>query len=150
MQYPFYSQNDPRWANVRFSNAWIRIGDYGCLITALASMATWMGDKITPDEFAKKCRYTDKGLLYWTSIPAPLQFKYRYYKYDENLAKDTLLNSKYDVVVLEVQWGRQRHWIGLVGWNKEPIIHDPWDGKKKVLSKCPFSGVTGVAILTKR
>jgi hypothetical protein len=151
MRYPFYSQNDPKWANVRFSVSRLRMGDYGCLITTLASMATWMGVKMTPNEVAGKCQYTADGLLYWNSVPAPLKFKRRYFnQYDKSLAKHTLLNTKWDVVLLEVQWGRQKHWVGLVGWGRNgEVIHNPWDGKKKALSKCPFSGVTGMAILTK-
>jgi hypothetical protein len=109
-----------------------------------------MGVKMTPDEMAGKCEYTAGGLLIWNSVPAPLKFKRRYYSYEKNLAKNTLLNTKWDVVALEVQWGRQKHWVGLIDWNwRGEIIHDPWDGKKKALKDCPFSGVTGMAILTK-
>ena len=153
--YPYYSQNDRRWANARFSDARLRIGDYGCLLTAVASAGTWMMKKmkrqgeLTPDEVANdSSRFTPSGLLIWSRLPGPTKFVRRYYSYNKAKALE-ILKSDWNVCFLQVQWGRQSHWVTVVGWrNGEPVIHDPWDGKRKSLKSAPFSAVTGMAEIT--
>ena len=144
--YIYYSQRDPRWAKTTFSPAKLTIGAKGCTITVASSMATWAGKKFTPDEMAKECKFTPNGLLLWRSLP--VKFVWRYYRYLPTKAKEILLSAK-GMCMIEVLWGRDRHWIGLVGWDRRgEIIHDPYDGKKKSLRNCPFRP-TGFTELSK-
>lgn len=148
--YPYFSQRDRRWRiKPRFSDAKLTIGNYGCLITAVAALRSWYGEYTTPGNMSHKLRYTKNGLLYWTSIPAPMKFVYRYYYFNSNKAY-SILKSRDNACILEVQWGKQKHWVVLVGWRKnEPIIHDTWDGKRKRWSKTQFSRITGMAEVTR-
>jgi len=154
--YTYYSQNDAKWSDVRFSPAKIRIADYGCAITACAAVGQWlfseMGkkDTITPKDVAEKSKFTADWMLIWSSLPAPLKFVNRYYKYDKARAYE-ILRSHWNACLLEVQWGRQKHWVVLMGFGNDgmPIVHDTWDGKRKEWKKTPFSAITGMAELTK-
>lgn len=48
----YYSQFDPRWANVPIGNSTSLIGRFGCLVTSVAMVYTYFGQPTTPDVIA--------------------------------------------------------------------------------------------------
>lgn len=136
--YPYYSQRDPRWASHTFSTAKLKIGEYGCTLTVLSAMSTWAGKEITPDKMADSCKFLQDGRILWNSIPSPLKFVWRYYQDDARKAKEILFSPN-GMCLIQVQWGSQQHWLGLVGWDRNgAIVHDPWFGAKVSLKARPY------------
>jgi hypothetical protein len=147
------SQRDKKWAAVKMGKSNSTIGDYGCLITDLSGLSAWYGKHLRPDELAKKLSFTENGLLLWNSIDAVLPFKfvYRYYQRDDAIIKKALF-SKNDAVILEVQWGKSKHWVTAVGWSliRGYRVADPWIGEYIDLKKSQFPTITGFAVVTRK
>ena len=61
----FYTQDDPRWANTNIGISSLTMSNYGCAITSVAMIFSYLGTNITPGQLAKEPIYTRGGLIYW-------------------------------------------------------------------------------------
>lgn len=129
-----YSQNDPRWKDIKLGTSNVTIGGYGCTITCLSMLAN-----LTPDVVNAKMTmsggYAQGNLVDWTKIKGiipGLELEWRGYTYDNNAVKSAI--SRFGGCLIEVNAapiGGTRHWVVYVGNQK---LWDPWDGKEKPTS----------------
>lgn len=61
----FYTQDDPRWANINIGISSLTMSNYGCAITSVSMIFSYHGTNITPGQLAKEPIYTRGGLIYW-------------------------------------------------------------------------------------
>lgn len=127
------SQRDPRWANIKLGTSNTTIGDFGCTITAIASI---LGT--TPDVVNERMKavngFASGNLVIWAKIAEafPGTQVHRVWSYNnEDVAKNV------PNVIVEVDGapiGGARHWLRYLGNQK---AMDPWDGKTKTTSSYP-------------
>lgn len=67
----YYSQEDPQYKNVLLGNGpWPNtVGNYGCLITSFAMLATYYGHSVTPADIAHNTGIFNDGYLTVTTPP---------------------------------------------------------------------------------
>jgi hypothetical protein len=143
---PTFSQRDPRWRAKKLGNSNLTIGGYGCLLTSLSALISYVtGTEHTPDKVnddLKKAKAFTGALLIWSRVPiAYPQLKWinRAYNYS-NLAVWTTINLRKVPVCVEVNGakiGAPRHWVLFVGDKK---MLDPWVGKIENTTKYPLTG----------
>lgn len=61
----YYSQRDPKWADVKIGISGLTMKSYGCAISSVAMVFTVHDDDITPIKLVKKPIYTSGGLIVW-------------------------------------------------------------------------------------
>jgi len=146
------SQKDSRWKWDLIGKSYLSIGGWGCLITSLSMLSDWYGEWKTPKWMAKNLNFTTGGCLYWTSLNGkmPFNFVYRYYKRDDSKIK-SILYSKDNACVLEVPYGKYKHWVALIGFDSKKgyKIADPIDGKIRYLFD-KYSAITGFAEIARK
>lgn len=146
----FLEQDDPRWDNVTIGNTPYTVGDWGCLITSLSMLSYWYKDYKDPAWIAKNLRYTSNGSLYWTSMNGklPMNFVRRYYV--RNITKIvSILKSKDNACVIEVPYGKWKHWLAVVGFEANAIVAaDPIDGTR-CYPESKYGKITGFAEVTR-
>jgi hypothetical protein len=158
----YYSQRDPRWANVKIGTTNLRLGDWGCLISDVCTLLSWAGITITPAQLARYPGLFNKnGELIWANLPAATKGKIKLTRRlggktaagrivwvrDDKAIKTSILNSPNTVVIVQVNNGK--HWVaglGVTPDGKDYWIADPIDGKRKQLSKA-YPNITGSAHL---
>lgn len=147
----FHSQNDPRWKNVTIGKSKSTLGQFGCTLDCLSDASSYFGEETTPDILAKKLSFLVDKVI-WSSIGKffkTFQFKWRFYKYDQNLIDDALLKNKNTVVLLNVNGGK--HWVFALG--KVPLLgyrcSDPYTFPAKTKYFSPASVVGGAILIRK-
>lgn len=143
---PTFSQRDPRWRAKNLGFSTLKIGGYGCTLTALSALLTNVtGTQHTPDkvnEDLKKVKAFSGALLIWSRVPlAYPQLKWikRAYNYNNADVAWNIYVRKMPVMV-EVNGakiGASRHWVLFIGSGK---MLDPWTGTIESTSKYPLTG----------
>ena len=140
-------QVDGRWSNFTLGKTNYSIGRWGCTVTSICMLQSRMNKEtaLYPDEAAEKWKFTDDGLLYWSSDFGSLDFVGRYSDIpDKETLKEWMTKEK--GIILEVNY---THWVvGYYnGWFGLYCI-DPLDGKKKLLKN--HYEITGYALFNKK
>ena len=124
------NQRDKRWKDDYMGNSNATIGDYGCLITGIASHSHWSCACLTPDKLAKNLKFTADGRLFWGSIDEyedlGMKFVKRFYYYDKSKIIK-ILSSEKGLCLVEVPFGSGRHWMPAVNYNGDVKCYDPWN-----------------------
>lgn len=149
-----YSQNDPKWSGhlLGFSKV-DKIGPYGCMVTAMANVASAQGKQMTPQQVNDALKahglFVQLDLVagyYSLGVITP----HSHFVESKRWAPVTVAPPKYfDVrasvdneIIIEIdahpeEAGVQSHFcrvIGLANGTKDLEIVDSWDGKRKLLS----------------
>lgn len=118
----FYSQNDPRWKDIKFKDcAKSTIGQNGCLIASLcnARKKFYPNEEYTPLQASKDWKFvvgadSEKHWLVWTTDFPGFKFltRVRQFTQDDLKKIKTLIQSPEYAVVIEVETkSGGRHWI---------------------------------------
>jgi len=147
-----FSQNNPKWKYVRMGKSNLTLGNYGCVTSSVATLGTWFGDKLTPEDYANnKSLYTSGGLILWKqieNISKNIKFLYRYYSFNKQLIDKYLLDDPKTAVLLNVDRGY--HWVSALdkasGGYK---CSDPYKfpAKDRVYK---YSEISGFSVLQKK
>ena len=141
-----FSQRDPKWANKKLGFSNLTIGNYGCTLTCLSSLIsyvyqeTYKPDKV--NELLKNANAYVGALVLWSRIPLAfnkVKFIKRVYSYN-NLETSYYVYVRKMPVLVEVnaaKIGAPRHWVLFLGNQK---CLDPWDGTIKSTSTYPLTG----------
>lgn len=116
----FFSQNDPLWKRELLGPSKCTCGQFGCTTCCIAMGGSYFGEDILPFYLCHRLTYTKDGLIIWQSIAKVfkrMQFRWRFYKFDEALITEGLKNPN-KVVLLNVDRGY--HWVFLL--NKIPLL----------------------------
>lgn len=131
MQPVLFSQNDPRWKDIKVGTSNLTIGEIGCVITCIGMKYGLTPDKVNellnnvPDGFVQS------NLVNWTKLPVALpgsEFVYKYSYYDNEIVRQ---NLPCIVEVDATPIGGTTHWVLYVG---NQILYDPFDGQAKSTS----------------
>jgi hypothetical protein len=144
-----YSQNDPVWKNFKIGDSSLSVGDYGCLISCIATLSSYFGENKTPGELCRiKKLFTPSGLVIWKKIDEvykTMRFLYRYYQFNERVADDALLKDPNKCIIFQVD--NKKHWVSALkkvygGY----VCHNPWSypASNKTYK---FREITGMAAL---
>ena len=136
--YPFLSQTDERWKDLKLGNTNSTIGKFGCALTCLAMLALYFGKDTNPaklNEELKKTDGYDKDLIKWFSITRIyLDIKYKGSVTCEKVAAPIKEIDKnlpcIAVVDASSKQGLQKHFIVL--WAKrgdDYLMSDPLEKK---------------------
>lgn len=126
-----YGQRDARWANDKMGGGGL-LKDYGCTVTCLSSLLSYLDYLCTPGFLNKKDIYWNKtNLVDWNKVArvSGKKFVKRVSPYN-NWDVWTTINIKRTPVLVEVMAdpiGNKggRHWVLFVGSQK---CIDPWSG----------------------
>lgn len=134
-----YCQRDPRWASLKMGDSQSTIGEYGCLITSLASLAAYTGHPCTPGDFAGHTDWFDSiGDFIFSKMDIPT-LKFIKEEYGPNIAnvKAALASSK-QFVILEVSNPTLTKTHFMWAWNRTLFgdykVADPWSGREVLAS----------------
>lgn len=148
---PFWSQRDPRWVNDRLGNhATLTIGQWGCMMTCNAMIASYKGHTITPQQFNNTLRNQD---LYYQGYLTPwnaASLLFPAIKYDGRYQAGPDLIQRIDAslqrgipVMVNVDITPQnaynsnmdQHWVVVVSrYNNDYLINDPYRQESGVIS----------------
>ncbi|HNA25147.1 MAG TPA: hypothetical protein PLI01_00300 [Nitrospira sp.] len=151
----YYRQNDPLWANVTIGKTKLPLWRWGCTITALCTLLSSRGYKITPGEMAKlPGLYNDQGEMIWANLPKATKgmvkaCEGRIYGRNDAKIRTSILGGPTLVAMLQVEIKKDKHWLAAIGvlpGGEDYWVSDPLDGKRKQLSKA-YPGITGSAHL---
>lgn len=141
-----YSQRDTRWRDKCLGFSKLKIGSYGCTITALASFISHVyNERFTPEDInnrLKAVKAFSGALIIWYRVPIAFpKFKYIKRAYNYNNAEVAwYVYLKKTPVMVEVNAasiGAPRHWVLYLGSGK---MIDPWYGRIDSTSKYPPTG----------
>jgi hypothetical protein len=142
-----FSQRDPKWRNNKMGKSGLRIHDYGCTITILASLLCSVGYRETPKTVNRKLTahrgyYKSTALLLWNAVPRiwpKTKFVRRAYNYNNPVVAWYVYIKKMPVMVQvsAAKIGAYRHWVLFIGSRK---MMDPWTGKIVSTSTYPATG----------
>lgn len=119
IEVPYYSQQDSRWASVSLGNSGVSIGDYGCLITSFAMVASFFGLGKTPLNINNESTFTGDGsFLSFNGNMGNLQ-NYRYRVGINYSEIDSQLSRGNPVIVGVHMSSYLDHWIVLTGGNQQ-------------------------------
>jgi hypothetical protein len=154
----YYSQNDLRWKYIKMGYSNLTLGNYGCLTSALCTLASWFGENLTPKVCAKTLFLYTKpvngkggGLIIWKQLEnlfQKIKFLYRYYSFNESIIDEYLIKNPNTAVVLQVDRGY--HWVAALNKNKTGYFcSNPWNypARKRTYKK---EEITGFAVLIKK
>ena len=141
-----FSQRDLKWAKKYLGFSKLTIGNYGCTLTCLASLVSYVyQETYTPDRVNNMLKNVNGfvgALVLWSKIPVAfgkLKFIKRVYAYN-NLETSLYVYGRKMPVLVEVnaaRIGAARHWVLFLGSQKEM---DPWDGVIKPTATYPMTG----------
>ena len=151
----YFSQNDPRWRNIKIGQSNVTLGQKGCTIDCIADAASWFRSEefgATPDVLARKLSFTQDGRIIWSSIGEyfeSFKFEWRFYSYEEARILEALKNPN-KVVLFNINGGA--HWVfGLskVPFTKSYRVSDPfpYPASKRFISA---SNIVGGAVLVRK
>jgi len=133
-----YCQRDNRWGGKTIGNSKSLIKDYGCTISAIASLSSWYGCDHDPAWMAKNLRFLN-DLILWQSINEKLCFKWKWraYGYQEKRILDSI-KGETTSCILQVY---SRHWVvGIKKIGNYYWVGDPFDGRRKFIHKKYITG----------
>ncbi len=150
MAFQKYSQNDPKWKQIKMGISNCTLGRYGCTTSSVATLGTWFGDTLTPKDYAlNKNLYTKDGLILWKqiqNISKKIKFLWRYYRFNETII-DNYLNDPDTAITLNVDRGY--HWVSaLKKVSGGYLCSDPYP-YPAVNRKYGFDEIKGFAVLEK-
>jgi hypothetical protein len=138
---PILGQRDPRWCNIPLGWGDGSIGNYGCLLTSLTSLAGRYNVAEANNLFKANDVFA-YNLVLWANVPKAfksLEFVYRYYYYDNAKVADYVYNKKIPVVVevdaAPIGSPRSSHFVLFLGDQK---CLDPWVGQLRSTSDFPL------------
>lgn len=130
------NQRDPRWANAPLGHTPYKIGKYGCLVTCISMLSSYFQPFMDPTHLAKILRFTDSGLLIWSSVHfAGFEFYRREYCRNNARIKEHLHDPKLAVVL---QVSGNSHWVVASGFSwltRLFKIVDPWLGDRATMAR---------------
>lgn len=110
---PYFSQTDPRWANVKIGSSGKTIGKIGCVTTGIAMMESFRNENtIYPDAMSKKLSYDGNGNVYW---PGDYSVGFWNENYLETIYS-RLREGKPVLVGAKTSYGNQ-HWVVVTGYS---------------------------------
>ena len=139
---PILSQRDPRWGEQYLGTSWVKVKDFGCVITSITALAnkTNVGD--TNKAFREKGVFANGNLVIWGDVKKTfpyLELEQRANYYDNNKVADWVYNKKIPVVVqvdaAPIGSPRTDHYILFIGDQK---CMDPWTGRLRPTSDFPI------------
>lgn len=147
----YFSQRDPRWANVKLGASNIDVYHYGCTTTCISMLSDYFGCLSYPDAIAKvKTNYTADGLILWSNLKfTKMAFVWRQYGRNDSLIRTSLKNPD-TAVILQVNDGK--HWVVALRptvFGNDYVCLDPWTGKKCDVIKT-YKNITGSAHFTRK
>lgn len=139
---PLLSQRDSRWKDIKLGFSDVTIGNFGCVITSLTSLAQRSDVSVTNELFKSNGVYLKPNLVIWGNVPkvfTGLRFVWRSNGYDNNIVANWVYGKKTPVVVqvnaAPIGSPRTDHYILFVGDKK---CFDPWTGKIRPTSDFPI------------
>lgn len=144
----YLSQRAAAWRNVKIGNTNLTIGDWGCLLTCISMLSSFLGCYISPDRLARTPGlFNARGELLWGELDrvfkGKLKFQWRHYGRDNVRIMASINGSPITVCVLQVNNGK--HWVvatSVLAQGFDYMCADPIDGmKRSVLSRYP--NITG-------
>lgn len=133
---PYYSQLDPRWANLRLGSSRYTVGSAGCTTTAMAMVeSTVRGYPLTPAGMVKELGYSSSGNLYWPSTYSP------YTGTDYLSVIYRQLKAGRPVMIGGFTPAGAQHWVVVTGFTGGDLkaenftVHDPGSGGRKTLGE---------------
>jgi peptidoglycan hydrolase CwlO-like protein len=140
----YYSQRDERWATKTIGNSQETILDVGCLISDIAMVFTFYGDRKTPADIAGNTSYFFSHTAYILR-PWPSPSGKSYVELSDMGTVDGELSAGRPVIV-HLNLGGDGHFIVLKKKEGDDyIMHDPWYGYDK-----KFKDFYTVAAIDKR
>jgi len=139
MNFPIFSQKDPKWADKKINNTNSTFKDYGCAISSLAMLCLYWGKETNPaklhDELIKVGGFQD-DMVKWEMISGiyPDIIYKETVNCDKTAAPLEKLNENLPCI-LKVKIGKQDHFI--VAWEKQGndyFISDPFYGDQLLLT----------------
>lgn len=126
----FYSQRDERWAKQMIGGSSETIYDVGCLISDIAMISTFYGDRKTPSDIASNSSYFFSNTAYM-NYPWPSVAGKSYSVLSDFTAMDNELSAGRPVIA-HLNLGGDGHFIVIKKKEGDDyIIHDPWYGYDK-------------------
>ena len=128
----FYTQDDPRWGNSNIGISSLTMSNYGCAITSVSMIFTYLGTSITPGQLAKEPIYTRGGLIYWPNKWGSIQLIKKTYRTTVDWSKiDREIGAGYPVIVRIQADGRGGgHYVIIHHKTADGryVVHDPLFG----------------------
>lgn len=123
-----FSQNNPNWKNTKIGSSNLTVGNYGCTLTSLCTLASYFGETLTPGFVAlNKFLFTSDGLIIWTQIDK-LFTKVNFFmrcRYFNEKAINLYLENPDTAVLLNVDRGY--HWVAALKKTASGYLSsDPW------------------------
>lgn len=126
----FYSQRDERWAQQMIGGSSETIYDVGCLISDIAMISTFYGDRKTPSDIAANSSYFFSTTAYM-NYPWPSVAGKSYSSLSNASAMDSELSAGRPVIA-HLTLGGDGHFIVIKKKDGDDyLIHDPWYGYDK-------------------
>lgn len=128
----FYTQDDPRWANLNIGISSLTMSNYGCAISSVSMVFSKLGTNITPGQLAKEPIYTRGGLIYWPNRWNDIRLVEQTYRTAADWARvDREIGAGYPVIVRIQADGRGGGHYVVVHHKTEDgryVVHDPLFG----------------------
>lgn len=158
----YYSQRDPRWAGTRIGSTKLPVGNWGCTLTDVCTLLSWVGVNITPGALARvPGLFNANGEILWGQLERATKGKIKFLRRiggktpngrvvwtrDDKAIKASILGSPKTVCIIQVN--NARHWVaglGVIADGRDYWVADPIDGKRKQLLKA-YPNITGSAHL---
>ena len=146
------SQRDLKWAALKLGQSPLTVGRYGCTTTCISMLSDYFGSYKDPGELATKVlKYTNEGLILWSSVDAIPHMKFEKRLYGRN--DDEIMNALKDpnkAIILQVNNGA--HWVVALRktiLGKSYTVADPWSGDKCDVIK-RYKNITGAAVFIRK
>jgi len=128
----FYTQDDSRWANTNIGISSLTMSNYGCAITSVAMIFSYLGTNITPGQLAKEPIYTRGGLIYWPNRWNEIQLVEQTYKTAVDWFRiDREIGAGYPVIVrIQADGSGGGHYVIIHHKTTDGryVVHDPLFG----------------------
>ncbi len=129
----FYSQRDPKWANVKIGNSKSLLKDYGCAVSAVAMAFTYQGSSITPKSLAEKDQYFQWDLIAWPQSWKDIDLSSngsRHGNLSWSVIDREIGNKNPVIVYIGKSGGKGGHYVVIHHKDKKGkyVVHDPYFG----------------------
>ena len=113
-------------------------------------LASYFGDKLTPLDIARRCKFTSDAKIIWASVNFEyFEFDYRYYQDSKDIIDRALADPDL-AVILEVN--NKKHWVVATGrtfFMDKYRIADPFYGDRSTLARYG-NKINGFALFTRK